>query len=340
MCVIDILGQSFDMQSLTRLNETTTYTFNVLLADIAISSMLLGVSTYLLSALIFHKIKAKKMQGNFMNLPLGKRYGMISAYICIIISIVSVIRQANSLAQKLLEWRELAEEFDFEESFIDKKCNILATVGNCAITIGTGFVYLFLWFRQRALYVHPSLKILSNKIIKLISFSIIVVWLIIFVCLMASYFSLVQHHFEKIVGCVVDKSVYDSYTYLIISWTIVSIVMQIGLLFLFLYPIFKSSLWRSGLRQNEQNISLFKRVKKAVALSSICLATDILTIILRAVLINRNGSIVLSIFSTNLVINHLMTIACFDHWKELLWPWKFCFKNTTLSDGQQRNNTI
>ena len=302
--------------------------------------MLLGVSTYLLLALIFHKIKAEKLRGEFLSLPLEKRYGMISAYICIIISIASVIRQANSLALKLIELHELAEEFEFEESFIDKKCNILTTVSSCAATIGTGFVYLFLWFRQRALYVHPSLKILSNKVVKLISFSIIVVWLIIFVCLITSYFSLVQHRFEKIVGCVVDKSVYDSYTYLIISWSIVSIVMQIGLLFLFIYPIFKSSLWRSGLRQNEQNTSLFKRVKKAVALSSICLATDILTIILRPILITRNGSIVLSIFSTNLVINHLMTIACFDHWKELLWPWKFCFKNTTLSDGQQRHNTV
>ena len=31
-----------------------------------------------------------------------------------------------------------------------------------------------------------------------------------------------------------------------------------------------------------------------------------------------------------------MTIACFDHWKKLFWPWKFCSENV-FTDVFQMN---
>ena len=323
------------MQNKTHLNETTSFESDIWLADLVIIGVLLAVSSYLLAALSFYKFRVEKPQNRFLSLTLEKRYGAISSYICIMIGVVSIIRQVNGLARKLIELRERSEVGTFNESTIHDICNTLPSVGNITITIGSAFVFLFLWFRQRVLYVHPSLKLISNKVVKFISFGIIVVWLLFYISLFVGYFSLVQHHFTITVGCTVDKSVYDSYTYLVVSWTIVSILTQLGLLFLFLYPLLKSSKWLNQ-QQTVCNKGLLGRIKKAIVLASICLATDILTIAIRAIAMKRNGIIVLSIFTTNLVINHLMTIACFDHWRELVWPWKFCFKSV-LSDSQQES---
>ena len=325
------------MQNFTYLNETASFTSSVWLADLVIIGVLLAVSSYLLAALIFHKLKVEKPQGRFLSLSLEKRYGVISTYICILIGVASVTRQANGLARRLIELRELSEVGTYEESTIDKICNIVPSVGDTAISIGSGFVYLFLWFRQRVLYVHPSLKIICNKCVKFISLSILVGWFIFYIALYCNLLILVHYRFKIRVGCTVEESVFDTYTYIIVSWLVASILMQIGLLFLFVYPILKSSMWRSQ-QQSERNTGLLERVKKAVALASVCLATDILTIAIRAIVISRNGSIVLSIFATNLVINHLTTIACFDHWKELLWPWKFCLKNK-FADNEQKNKS-
>ena len=64
-----------------------------------------------------------------------------------------------------------------------------------------------------------------------------------------------------------------------------------------------------------------KRVKKATLLASICLAADLLSILATQFLFVKNANAAIFPHNINLVINHLVTIAYFDHWKQLLWPW-------------------
>ena len=195
------------------------------------------------------------------------------------------------------------------------------------MTIGSGFVYLFLWFRQRIFHVHPSLKVLSNKVVQFISFSIIAVWLLFYLSLFISYLNVARYRFQKPVGRKIEESVNDNVFCIVIGWLIVSILMQIGLLFLFLYPIFKNSTWRSDQQQNERNTFLLRRVKKAVALTVTCLTTDFIIIAIGPSLSNPKSNFGFPTFAINLMINHLITIACFDHWRKLLWPWNICLKN-------------
>ena len=300
--------------------------------DIIIMGVLVLISFYLLVALLFHKIKVEKRQEQqFLCLSLEKRYGVLSTYLCIVIAVVSFLRQSNGLGRKLVELQALTVNESFTDSSLEKICNVLPSIGNISVTVGGGFAYLFLWLRQRVFYVHPCLKVLSNKLINVVSFGIVIVWLLYFISLLSAYFTLVQHQFRKPVGCVVVESAFDEYTWIVVSWTLVCISMQIALLCLFLYPIIKGSLWRTQ-HQEDQSSNLFKRVKKAVILASICLATDLLTISIRAVVTTRNGTIALSLFATNLVVNHLVTIVCFDHWKKLLWPWSFGFRNISTKN--------
>ena len=96
--------------------------------------------------------------------------------------------------------------------------------------------------------------------------------------------------------------------------------MQIILLRLFIYPMLKQTLWQSNQNHKRSN-RLMKRVKKAIFLKSICLTTDFLSILTTQFLLVKNANAMSFPFSLNLEINLLVTIACFDHGKKMLWLW-------------------
>ena len=94
--------------------------------------------------------------------------------------------------------------------------------------------------------------------------------------------------------------------------------LQSVLLGLFIYLILKKRVsWKD--KSNRNSALLWNRVKKAVAITSICLTTDIACFLI-ANLFRKLSYF--DIYSFNLFINFLLTIIYFDHWKTLLWPWK------------------
>jgi len=153
-------------------NETM-YKFRpaIWISDLAISSFLALVSLYLLVALIFHQLKVEKpRKQGFFQLPLEKRYRLLSLYICIFIDVASFIRHVNSMGLLLVEGNAVFSNASmFLTTTAAAACNILPPIGNITLTIGSGFVYLFLWFRQRIFYVHSSLKVLNNKCVRVFS---------------------------------------------------------------------------------------------------------------------------------------------------------------------------
>ena len=311
-------------------NQTTAsaipfiFRLNIWYGNIIISGVLGVVSVYLLIALLFHKLKVEKPnKDRFLKLSLENKFAFLSKYLCILIGIASFIRHWNSFGMMWFEFNAVFPSSAFRPDIdIDFTCNCLPRVGNIALTFGSGLVYLFLWFRQRVFYIHPSLKILNNRLVQVFSHIIMVVWFLYYISLYFFYFYLVQYRITKEGGCVVTDSSHDFYTSLIISWTAVSILMQIILLGLFIYPIFKRTLWR-GSQNKGGNIRLMRRVHKAFVLTLICLFTDVLSVVMTKVFFVKHASSAIFPFSINLQINHLVTIACFDHWKRLLWPWKF-----------------
>ena len=297
-----------------------------------ISNGLLGViSLYLVVALIFFEIKIEKpRKQRFLKLSLENKLAVLSKFTCIAIGVASVICQWSAFGGMFFGYEvALGNHTDGLINGLEIKtiCETFSRLGNIALTLGSGLVYLFLWFRQRVFYIHPSLKVLNNKLVRVFSNSIMVAWFLYYFSLYFCYFILVHYHYKKQGGCLVTESSYDSYSSLIVSWTVISILMQIILLGLFIYPILKRAS-REGHQGTDRNFTLMKRVKKAVILASICLATDLLSIGATSILFLKNSNGVFFAFSTNLVINHFVTIVCFDHWKKLLWPWNL------QSDGE------
>ena len=108
---------------------------------------------------------------------------------------------------------------------------------------------------------------------------------------------------------------------LLISWIILSIVMQVSLLGLFIYPLVKQLSWNKN-QQGMQNHRMLQLVKKAVILASVCLVADICTLISISLVYGEDTNIPTFPYDVNLVINHLVTIVCFSFWRKLLWPWR------------------
>ena len=287
------------------------------ISNIAISSLLSPIFLYVLLALVYHEIRVKKpRQIGFLQLPIEKKYSALSKYTCISIAIASLVLFVSSASYWSVEGNAIFDGSN--QTSAEAVCNVFTRINLVAITGGNGFVYLFLWLRQRVIYVHPSLKVLNNKYVSFFSFVILILWILFLISIFSAYLIKVQYNFNKKSGCILDKDSVKPYNEMVFTWTAVSISMQISLLGLFIYPILKQARWRD--QQNNPNV--MRRVKKAVVFASICLGTDIATIVTYSFF--AIGCVINSavwVYGINLLINHLITIGCFDHWKKLLWPW-------------------
>ena len=288
------------------------------ISNIAICSLVTLIFVYILLALVYHEIRVEKpRQIGFSQLSIEKRYRVLSKYTCILIAIAALLLYVSLVSKWLAEGTTIFNGSNLTAA-AETVCVVFNPITNVAVTGGNGLVYLFLWLRQRVIYVHPSLKVLNNKCVSAFSFVVLILLILFWISLLIAYFVMVHYHLDRKSGCIIDNDSVQPYSKMVFTWTAVSILMQISLLSLFIYPILKQARWRD----HQINSILMKRVKKAVVFSIICLGTDIVTIVVYTFFATdcfANSAI--WVYSINLLINHLITIGCFDHWKKLLWPW-------------------
>ena len=320
------------MENLSNHNETSfTFRREVWINDIVFKCIFITVSLYLLTALVYYRVKIEKSKKKtFMQLTLEQKYVVLSKYTCITIAAFSVFWNFNELALDTLEgFAGFSNKSTQLSSATEVACNVLKLSAGITISCGNFFVYVFLWLRQSVFYVHSSLKILYNTCLKVFSFSVLIIYFLFGVCLLSAYFIKVRYTLNQAGVCQfqVENGGNVSYLQILIAWAIASILMQILLLGLFIYPILKQSSWQKkfsikGKKEKSlKNVGILKRVKKAVILASVCLATDVLTVVALKLLFDENANSSSFIYDINLAINHLVTIVCFDHWKKMLWPW-------------------
>jgi len=335
------------MKNFTIFNQSAIATFNfrpkVWLLDTVIHGILVLITLYLLLALLFYQLKVEKPQRGLLPFSVEKKYGVLSKYICILVAFASFFRQSISFARSWIDFFIAQGVWSLShENLLIQACKVVPHLGVVTISIGISLVLLFLWLRQRVIYIHPALKILSNKFVTYFSFGVFIVWLIFYIALYPAYFSLVYYNFSSFVGCSNNDETFEVFRKLIIVWTATSMFLQISLLFLFTYPICKQALWKDQQKQF-QNFYLLRRVKKSVILTSICLASYFGAVVAARLIDMPNTNNPTFDFSTCLVINHLAIIACFDYWKQLLWPWTFCTTkniriNCTKKDEENYNS--
>ena len=246
----------------------------------------------------------------------------LSKCTCITIGIAFFVSHWTNFGQMLYEYNAVFNNDSNSQPHSGNViiCETIPTLRDFSYSLGNGLVYLFLWLRQKVFYIHPSLKILNGRWVKIFSNGIMVIWSLFCFSLIFVYFTRVKHHFNEYVGCLISEESFDAFLILILSFLIVASFMQVVLLGLFVYPILKQSSWRNR-QNNVSNSCLMRRVKKAVILASICLATDFLSLVLVLSFYEKNVNVETFGFSVNVVVNHVITVACFDNWKQIIWPW-------------------
>ena len=292
------------------------------ISDFVINCILAFISLYLLVALLYQTIITKKRdKTNFFRLTLEEKYGVLSNYTCIAIAVVSFIRHLCCIGLFLVEWYAISSKQSMLQNHAAEiVCRVLSRITTISFGTGGSMIYLFLWFRQSVFYVHSSLQVLNNKFVQIFSFVIFILYVLFCIALLTAYLFTIRYELNEEGLCLFEIGKAIVYAAMIICWTSVAILMQIALLGLFIYPMLKQALWRQN-QQEEPSSRLMTRVKKAVYLAITCFVTDIFSGVSLFFLYEKNSNNPMFLYSFNLLINHLVTIVCFDHWKKLLWPW-------------------
>lgn len=198
------------------------------------------------------------------------------------------------------------------------------------IILSTVTGYLFLWVRQRVLYVHPVLVVLNGKRLSIVSYVVLSAWLILTVGLVVSGFILLQYEYYEHVGCVIRKANRKHLIGLFLSFVFIGSFIQVLLVALFIYPIVKQSnisihfFGKKNVSRSSSRAGCL--VKKSIILSTACLVFNIAWVIF-PVLVHRNekGNSIFS-YGICLTINVILIICYFDYWKLLLWHWP-CYRS-------------
>ena len=307
-------------------NASNTFNQGIWTTDLVFSSILLIISLYLLIALVYHQIKVEKpLETEFFRLTLEKKYRVISKYICILIGVFTVIHSLGDIVVKSAEW---SAAFSIESVLSTNGaaigCNVVTQVSVSALGTGNLFVYVFLWLRQSIFYVQPTLNALYNNKMKAFSVFILVFYVVFGLSLFIAFSIVVRYALNSAGFCIIQPVVNNDTSFVLImnAWNSLSIAMQVSLLGLFIYPLLKQATWNQN-QLGTQNHRLLQVIKKAVVLASVCLVTDICTLIYVGLAISsgKNNQRTYVVYSGNLVVNYLVTIVCFGYWKKLLWPW-------------------
>ena len=328
------------MKNVTDFNKPSfTFRIDVWITEILFDSILVLISSYILIALLYFQINVEKSTPvKFFQLNLEKKYGVLSKLMCILIAIFSVLLQLDSVAQLVADGNTFVYSGSTQQTHVHEvACKVLSHVAGATLFPGSFMVYLFLWLRQSIFYVHPCLKCLFNKCLQITSIAVLIFCCLSFLSFFVIYLIYIRYELNEDGVCHFELNTGDDMSsgeIIIFSWTILSVAMQITLLGLFVYPLLKRTAWQNN-QQDQQNFHLIRKVKKAVFLASMCLVTDLLAVGTLTLVQQENTNNATFMYNVNLVINHLATIVCFDHWKKLLWPWKIkCCKifSTPIKD--------
>ena len=245
------------------MNESTySYRESVWYINLIMSIICLSISFYVLCAMIFYAEKVENWRKqNFFQQSKAKKYGTTSKFLSILIALFSMARHAMTTTFVWIDVKPSPKENSTSLPYIIQACKEWPPAGVFVLSAGTSFVYLFLWLRQRIFYTHPALKILNNQVVQQTSNFVLIIWFMYFVAFCTSFFVLVRYEFNDITGCLVRNDTLISYLFIVGSWALVSISMQIILLGLFIHPLRKRASWsrktlsqKIRLRQSEKRL--------------------------------------------------------------------------------------
>ena len=169
------------------------------------------------------------------------------------------------------------------------------------------------------------------------SYLTLILIIILCIAMLIFYIIAVQYrHFEGNCLAEIDWNTNPSLTIYAIAGQV--FVIQSSLLIRFSFPIAALRNHRNRRVQRNNRVDQLKqRAIKAWIIALFCMVTDVIFTVLFITFHPQYFGFAYFPFKINLVINHLATIAFFDCWKTILWPWNLkSDRNGEIDEGLYR----
>ena len=222
-------------------------------------------------------------------------------------------------SQALLNFRRSASHTPEAE----KICFIITFMHRSFYAITTTLAYFFLWFRQRILYSKPLLNHLNTRLINTISISLPPIFIIGFVAINIMFF--VGHNQVNEHGCTYKFHADLGSTPLYIC-TIFTTITQIALFALLFRPLLIYHSVSSDLQRKYMGQRLLYLIKLASITAFVSITSDVISLFVAQTIQTTYGMNTLLpgvVFDTNLAINVLSLIFCFEDFSKII----FAFRN-------------
>lgn len=196
----------------------------------------------------------------------------------------------------------------------NRSCLISERFEISTITISLVTVYIFLWFRHKLVYSHPTLEVLRTPFVQVLRV-ITIFCIIVGTSAVVVLYVIVTDLKAVEYGCEYNTSIplYNVRYYIVIS---VCCLIQLLLLWLFVYPLILHHKSSEHLNISSRIIPTMKRVIAATLVSGFSDLTVGITSAIHQDLYN-----VLNIlYSLNAIVNVVCIFGSYANWKQRLFP--------------------
>lgn len=180
-------------------------------------------------------------------------------------------------------------------------------------------IYLVLWLRQRVFYAHSRLRHLSSKLIRFVSWTMLIG--VILAIVGASTMFLAQGlYFGTPYGCAIPTG-----PLVIVQWIFVmtcTAIFQTCLLALFMYPLVKHRMASKKTKASRNSQStIISLLKRATVTSLACVLSDVCFAFLVIGMQRKTMAFETFCYDLNAVFNAFCMVMSFGNWRTRLMPW-------------------
>ena len=147
---------------------------------------------------------------------------------------------------------------DEEKIYADAMCQVVRAIIALTLFIGTDLISLFLWMRQRIFYVDSEFKMFNYKCVRFINVASVIGMLLYELVILTCYIIFAQYQFDSFISlCTIVPDLENIFWLQIIRnlFGAKTLVIELLLLGLFIFPLKKYETWRKNNNINEVNSS-------------------------------------------------------------------------------------
>lgn len=179
-------------------------------------------------------------------------------------------------------------------------------------------VYSALWLRQRVFYQDPKLNHLSSKFVRILSWSIVLIFITASFCCLGFSLFLVRY-IGTPYGCINPDTRVTVFNLLILQ-LVSTMFFQVIFLALFIYPLLKHHQSMKAANTEQGRNPVIKIVKRVIIITIICVVTDVMCIFI-VYFLDKTTRLRFTL-SINVFINVISVILSFSDWKMRVMPWR------------------